>query len=95
MCMLSDVEFHVLAEEVVEALRPSFTGSWAEIIDSEMGGGECFVAVDDALQATALAGFGIPPTVVSKVYELLEDASEEDRNRAVGWMHRANRKTAA
>ncbi len=84
---MSDIEFKEVARGIITALRPRFDDCRADHIDSEMGGGEFFIAVDDALQAAALARYPAAAAVFRDVDRILADLEPalKDYQRLVRW----------
>lgn len=87
---MGEVEFIDLAEGIIEDLRPAFDAGWTDIIDGEMGGGEYLVALDDALQAAALADHRIDAELTARVERVLDDLNpdSDDWDRINRWLSR-------
>ncbi|WP_068166350.1 hypothetical protein [Rhodococcus phenolicus] len=86
--MMTEREFIDLAEGIIEDLRPAFDARWTDFIDGELGGGEYLVALDDALQAAALAQFPVDRHLVERVQLALTDLRDDsdDHDRITRWL---------
>ncbi|WP_072814286.1 hypothetical protein [Rhodococcus zopfii] len=87
---MGEIEFIELAEGIIEDLRPAFDAGWTDIIDTELGGGEYLVALDDALQAAALADHRIDAELTARVEQALADLDPDsnDWDRINRWLSR-------
>lgn len=85
---MDELEFIDLAEGIIDDLRPAFDAGWTDIIDTELGGGEYLVALDDALQAAALAGHRIGADLTARVERALGDLDpdSDDWDRINRWL---------
>ncbi|WP_407107854.1 hypothetical protein [Rhodococcus aetherivorans] len=88
--MMGEVEFIELAEGIIEDLRPALDARWTDLIDGEMGGGEYLVALDDALQAAALADHRVDADLTARVEQVLDDLDpdSDDWDRINRWLSR-------
>ncbi|MDV2477166.1 hypothetical protein F8M49_22310 [Rhodococcus zopfii] len=93
---MGEIEFIDLAEGIIEDLRPAFDAGWTDIIDTELGGGEYLVALDDALQAAALVDHRIDAELTARVERALGDLDPDsnDWDRINRWLSRIRPATA-
>lgn len=87
---MGEIEFIDLAEGIIEDLRPAFDAGWTDVIDTELVGGEYLVALDDALQAAALADHRIDAELTARVEQALDDLDPDsnDWDRINRWLSR-------
>lgn len=81
-------EFMLLAEAIVAELQPSLGEGWVDLVQGEVGAGELFAAMDDALQGAVMGCVAVTDGLVERVQRVIDGlpTADPDRDRLSGWL---------
>lgn len=81
-------EFEVLLQDLLATVGTAVTPDWAVMLDGDLADGDEWMALDDVLQAAAVARADVPDVLLARVAAYLEGFPRDEVLRTAGWVTR-------